>query len=55
MSLITHIAAAIATAKALQRECPACGKKQFIAHDKLRQAVPCKHCKTPIPPKKERQ
>ena len=52
--MVIHLAAsAVATLKALQRQCPQCKHKQLVAPSKKNEVVRCEKCDTEIPIKKE--
>ncbi len=52
--MIHHFMAAVmTTAKALERQCPKCLRKQLVPPSKHRETVSCKYCGEPIPPKQE--
>ena len=49
--MIPHfVAAVMTTAKALERQCPHCLRKQLTPPSRLRETVACKHCGELIPP-----
>ncbi len=46
------IASILGTLFHLKRRCPKCGREQVTPASKKKDAVACKFCGTPIPPKK---
>lgn len=49
--MVFHFMSAVmATAKALERQCPKCHCKQLVAPSKRTETVNCTHCGEPIPP-----
>jgi ribosomal protein S27E len=52
--MVLHFMSAVmATAKALERQCPKCLRKQLVAPSKHHESVSCKYCSEPIPPKQK--
>lgn len=52
--MVLHFMSAVmATAKALERKCPKCLRKQLVPPSKRDETVSCKHCGEPIPPKEK--
>ena len=50
--MLYFMSAIIATAKALERLCPNCHRKQLVAPSRRMEPVACTHCGEPIPPSK---
>lgn len=49
--MVLHFMAAVmATAKALERQCSKCRHKQLVAPSKRAQMVTCAQCGEPVPP-----
>ncbi len=53
--MVLHFMSAVmATARALERLCPKCHRKQLVAPSRRKETVPCTHCGEPIPPKQKK-
>jgi NMD protein affecting ribosome stability and mRNA decay len=49
--MVLHfMSAVISAAKAMERLCPKCHRKQLVALPRRRETVSCTHCGEPIPP-----